>query len=176
MQTSKMICCIALAALSFQSAETKAQETPQVKPGDRVRVTAPECQLKRQKGTLISLDQNLFSATVGNEDIECPVEALTEVQVSVGKRKWWKASLGGMGVGVGMMFVMGAYSEPGEFGDKNSLIAVSLAPIGLVTGTVVGLIRGKDSWEEVNLLPIRPSLQVSAHGRLGFGLTVPLRR
>ncbi len=77
----------------------QAQATPQIQPGYRIRVTASECDLRKTEGTLVSLEKGLFTATVGRSKIECPVEALTRLEVSVGERKPWKATLIGLGIG-----------------------------------------------------------------------------
>jgi len=164
---------------SILAPPAQAQDILGISPGDRVRVTAPECDLKNEKGTFISFDADLFSATLDERDIECPVEALTRLEVSVGERKWWKWGLGGFGVGAGAGAATGMVVCAGE--DDELCWALSLvltgitASVGFVSGSVVGLIRGKDKWEEVPLPPVRPYLQGTPDGRFGIGFSIPVR-
>ena len=48
----------------------QTQTDPSLRSGDRIRVTAPECALQEARGTLISLEDRLFSATLGTGDVE----------------------------------------------------------------------------------------------------------
>ena len=48
------------------------QERGPVEPGDRVRVTASECGLQQQAGTITSLEADGFTLIVDGEDIRCP--------------------------------------------------------------------------------------------------------
>ena len=139
-----------------------------------MRVTAPDCHLRSQKGTLISIENDLFSATLGDENIECPVEALTRLDVLVGERKWWKAGL----VGAGIVAVTGtvvAISVGTPEGDNSLAVLIStsvLTPVGFLVGSLVR----RDRWGKVPLPLLQPSLRAEADGRLGFGFSIPLGR
>lgn len=160
----------------------KGQGGPIPGPGDRIRVTAPDCQLRQQKGVLTSVDRDLFIGTIRGEEIQCPSEALTRLDVSVGERRWWKGSLIGLGVGLGVggIGVIAITSDPAPgddmYGLAAALWAIATTSTGLVLGTVVGLIRGSDTWREVPLPLFQPSLFVSRGNRLGFGFSIPLKR
>ena len=143
---------LSLAILTFVPFQVVgAQETPLAGPGSRIRVTAPECQLRKQTAILISLESEIFSATVDDEDVECPVGALTRLEVSQGERKWWKASLLGLGVGAGVGLVAGvvaAGSSDDEMAVFGGLIIAGFSTgVGFVIGTVIGVIRKGDDWK-----------------------------
>lgn len=166
-----------------------AQDTPRVYPGARIKVTAPECQLWwGETGQVLSLDQGMLIARVGGEEIECPLEALTRLEVSVGERKWWNASLKGTGIGVlggavilTVVHVTTCDDEYAGYCDEGNLIAVVIGAVlggaaGLVTGTIVGLGRDPEDWRTVPLPLVHPTLTLAPDGRFGFGFSVPLKR
>ena len=156
----------------------QAQETPRVGPGDRVRVTAPECELRKSIGTLVALDDHHLSAMVGTTEIECPVEALINFEVSEGRRHWWKAGFVGAGIVAvtGTLLAAAADSPEGEAAGYLGLSTIILTPVGFMMGSLVGLIRGTDSWKEVPLPSAQPFFFVSGEGRLSLGIAIPLRR
>ena len=182
MRTLRIIMCLAMAVSPLQTRAIKAQEVPLIRPGDRVRVTAPECQLREQMATLLSLEKDFFSATVGDTDIQCPVEALTQLERSVGERKWWKASLLGLGVGVGVgaIGVLVITSDPPPYDDMYGMVAfiwaIASTTAALLVGTGIGIVRGRDHWKEVPLPLVQPSLFVSRGSRLNLSISIPLRR
>jgi len=171
-----------LLLFSISASPAQAQGIPGISPGDRVRVTAPECDLKKKKGTFISFDDDLFSATLDDQDIGCPVGALTRLDVSVGERKWWKASMIGLGVGAGVGAITAVVfvSQASEYDDMTAVAAIVFGMLsvgaGLVTGTIIGVIRGTDNWKEVPLPPFHPSVFSSRGNRLNLGFSIPLRR
>ena len=162
---------LALVAFLAQAGTSSAQETFGVKPGDRVRVTAPECQLRKQTATLLSLENDLFFATVGEKEMECPVEALTQLEVWKGEEHWWKWIFVGTGVGagVGAVFALAMGSQC-DFdlldtcGVAPTLFVMAFSTAGLVSGLAVGLTSREKSWREVPLPPIRPVLFLSIRG------------
>jgi len=142
-------------------------------------VTALECQLQEQTAILISLESQVLSATVDNEDVECPIGALTRLEVSQGERKWWKASLLGLGVGTVVGVVLGSTvyeSNEGSAAAEAAAIAALSAGVGFLAGTIIGVIRGKDNWKEVLLPSVQPSALLSTGNRLNIGFSIPLRR
>ena len=164
---------------------TQAQERVRVSPGDRVRVTALGCQLRKQTATLLSLDNDLFSATVGEKEMACPVEALTQLEVWKGEEHWWKWVLVGAGVGAGVGMGAVLLSDPcetelsifiGECVPARSAVVAITTSVGILAGLAVGLTAREKSWKEVPLPLFQPSLFVSGGGRLNLGISIPLRR
>lgn len=151
----------------------KAQ-VPQVKPGDRIRVTAPECELLRAKGTFIAFDADQFSATMGDGDVHCPVDALTRMEVSMGKRSILLSAFVGAAIPVlaGFLFESSNDCEGICF-----LVSVIYgAPAGFLVGGLSSVIRGRDKWRGARLPYVQPSLSLSTGNRLHLGFSIPLRR
>lgn len=173
----------ALVAFLVQTGTLSAQGTVGVKPGDRVRVTAPECQLRKQTATLLSLEKDLFFATVGEKEMECPVEALIQLEVWKGEEHWWKWVFIGTGVGAGVgaayALAMGSQCDfdlLDTCGVAPTLFVLAFSTAGFVSGIAVGLTSREKNWKEVPLPPIRPFLFVSGGSRLNLGFSIPLRR
>lgn len=173
----RLVPFLAAALCGFCLQPVGAQDTPVAKPGSRIRVTAPECQLQEKTAILISLESGRFSATVDNEDVECPVGTLTRLEVSQGERKWWKASLLGLGAGAVVGVVAGSTvydSKEGSAVAEAAAIAALSAGVGFLAGTIIGVIRGTDDWEEVLLPTVQPSEVLSTGNRLKIGFSIPL--
>lgn len=166
---------------SISALPAKAQE---VIPGYRIRVTSSQCDLWNTEGTLVSLEKGLFKATVGRSRIECPVDALTVLEVSVGEREPWKATL--VGFGIGFLVGVAGVSEIMPDGDNGFDALNGMGPaimwgmasisVGVVIGHVIGRKRGTDRWERVPLPQVHPSVLLWGDGHLGIGFSIPLRR
>ena len=153
-----------------------AQVTSVVAPGDRIRVTAPECLWVKQEATFVSFGENRFSAVVDDKDVSCPASALAALEVAQGERRWWKASLAGMGIGGVAVTLVGAGMEP-DYASAAPLAGVILGmPAGFLVGTVVGWARGSVDWQNVPLPTAKTHLMVSTNRTLGFGFSISLRR
>jgi hypothetical protein len=178
MRYPKTAVCLAFIAVSAVLRTSTAQETSLLKPGDRVRVTAPECQVTRQTATIISFEDKVVAAVVGERDVRCPYDAVEEIEISLGRRRWWKCSLIGLGVGVGVGMGSAMIISGSNQGDDMglSILAIGSTLAGLLGGTAVGVIRGTEGWKTVPLPPVQPYLVLSPHSGLGFGLSVPVRR
>jgi len=174
---------ILLLLSSISAPSAKAQE---VIPGDRIRVTASECDLRKTIGTLISVEEGVFSATVGDSKIECPVGALTRLEVSVGERKPWKATLVGLGIGIvvgtiGVATILPegeGFWESLEFSNalgSATLWAMASITVGTVTGNEIGRKRGTDHWKEVHL-SVQPFVFLSTGNGLTIGFSIPISR
>jgi hypothetical protein len=184
MRTLRIIMCLAMAVLPLQTSAIKAQEVPLIRPGDRVRVTAPECELEKAEGTLLSIGNDRFSATVGKKDIQCPVQALTQLEVSLGERKWWKATLVGLGIGIGVGAIGVAVIWEDEL--RKDSWTPNYAPaimwtmgwitVGAVTGSEIGRRRGRDQWKEIPLPVGRFSMLRTPSRQLCIGLSIPVGR
>jgi hypothetical protein len=88
-----------------------------VQSGGRIRVTAPECELRKAEGTLTSPEDGLLSAASENRDIECPTEAVTRLDVFSGKRGWGWTTLKGIGIGFGVGLIMGVIESRQEYSE-----------------------------------------------------------
>ena len=158
-----------------------AQGRVQIFEGDRVRVTAPECQFQKQTATFVSVENDLFSATVGENEIQCPFDDLTRLEVSLGDRKWYEDSVRGMkfgailGVAAGVAIVATADLEDDLPVVEALLGVVGMGAAGFLIGTGVGAVRDPEDWLEAPLPQLRPSVSVAKNGRFSFGFSMPLR-
>ncbi|NNM06556.1 MAG: hypothetical protein HKO65_15795 [Gemmatimonadetes bacterium] len=159
----------------------EAQGRVQIFPGDRVRVTAPDCQLEKQPATFVSLQGDLLSATIEETEIQCPVEALTRLEVSLGDREWHKASLRGMKYGALLGLVVGGVIVASADLDNDSpavdafLAVAGLSATGFLVGTGVGAMREREEWLEAPLPRPRPWALAAGGGRISIGLSVQFR-
>jgi hypothetical protein len=91
---------------------------------------------------------------------------------------------GRLGVGGGVGILSGVcivkWGGNGDGGGYEYLFAMIFGAAstgaGLVIGTVIGLIRGSEGWEEVPLPPVQPFMEALPDGRLGLGFSIPARR
>lgn len=156
----------------------EAQEPVAVRPGQRVRVTAPALGMKKHEETFQQLRGDTLVFTL----MECPLSDVTRLEEHRGRESWgwWKGGLIGFVVGAGAGAAYGAgpgYSDCDLAKEGCMLIfgAIGAVP-GVLVGSLVGAAVETDRWGEVPLPPVRPSLQVSANGRLGLGFSIPLRK
>jgi hypothetical protein len=126
----------------------------------------------------MSFDQEFLKANLDGKSVECPTTGLQRLDVLVGERKWWKASLIGLGIGLGVggIGVVAITSDSAPEDDMAGLAAalwaVTATSAGLVTGTIVGLIRGSKDWRAVDLPPSGPFLVFSGANRWEIGFSI----
>jgi hypothetical protein len=172
-------CLILLAAVHLP---TQAQQTPLIKPGDWVRVTAPRCSLLEEQGEFTGMPEDSLILMIGEDRTTCPVSAVSRMELFQGKRSLWKPSLVGAGVlglaGAGIMSK--TVSCIWEYDEKTNLCPVIGAGVGIATGLILGgafaFIRGRDVWEDIPISKVRPSLFLTRGNCLHLRFSVPLRR
>jgi hypothetical protein len=167
-------CLILPAIVPFQ---VQAQATPLIKPGDRVRVTGPECHLDRKTGIVTSLTQGFLVVDIDGENWPCPTTALTRLEFSTGERDVLTPTLFGLGLGL-LAGIAGASStseEPWHEENRGPLVMWGMATgtVGVVIGHVLGRKYGSERWKEVPLPRILPLAFLVGDGRFGIGLSIP---
>ena len=159
--------------------QVQGQAALQIKPGDRVRVTAPECHLDRETGSITALTQESFVADIEGEKVPCPTTALIRLELSAGERDVLTPTLFGLGLGL-LVGVAGASSiseEPWHEDNRGTLMlwGMATATVGVVIGHVLGRKYGAERWEEVPLpLTLSSAFQIGK-SRFGIGLSIPVR-
>lgn len=160
------------------------QEFVQVFVGDRVRVTAPECQLEEQTGTLdsFSIEDDLLTVSSEDREIQCPVTALTRFEVSLGEREWWTDSLKGLrygalaGLAAGVAIFAGDKPEEDAPTAEAFLAVAGLSGAGFLMGTLIGAVRDPEDWAEVTAFgAVQPWVIPSSRDGLQVGFSVRLR-
>jgi hypothetical protein len=140
-----------------------------------VRVTAEECDLDRDVGTVVSVSETDLCTSIDGKEHTCPLSALQRVDLSVRHRTWWESAEKGLivGAGVGLAALGAMLSRPGYHEDNEIWSGFKVAGItaaaGLAIGTVVGVVRGRDVWEPI-------SVRLTPDGRLGIGISFTHRR
>jgi len=156
-----------------------AQDPVQVFEGDRVRVTAPDCGLLQEAGTLRSIQGGLLTVEVEGARFECSVESLTRLEVSLGERDWHTDSVRGMRYGLIVGLVAGAAiiaaSEPDDgFPVIDALLVTAGGGgVGFLVGTAVGAARDPEDWLDVPLYGPRPAGSFPGVGRVQVGFSIP---
>ena len=152
--------------------EIAAQEQL-VFPGERVRVTAPDCALRGQVATLRAIRAD----TLVLETTECPMASVTRLDVSRGQKSHGRNGAAiGFPAGAVLAF---AYCQVGDktgcevLGNDATLgIALIFGGVGVLVGAIVGHAIKTDRWEEVPLERLRVSLAPQRDGRFALGFSV----
>jgi hypothetical protein len=172
------IILLGLLFLSLPSASLRAQEIPQLKPGVRVRVTAPTVAANRIVGTVMSVDADQVILKGKADRISIvPLAAMTRLEVS---RKKWSGKGALAGAGMGLLLgglaggIVGRFSEtPGDewYGMRTFVGLVMGSGSGLAFGAVVGALP-RERWSAVSMPSIRQGLGPGQSRPFMFSMTV----
>jgi len=158
--------------------EILSQDKPSIKPGSRVRVTAPSVFDKRVAGTVSEVKSDTLAVSVeeGVSVLLVSLKDVTRLEVSHGRRSHagLGAKIGAMtGFVTGFVLVVATYEEctgfcpapdPGPVGTA-AIAGLAFGIGGAALGAIVGALIKTDRWEEIPLdeLRIEPS-PVAADG------------
>jgi hypothetical protein len=135
-----------------------AVEAQPLRPGDRVRVTAPPLGLDARSGALVLLDsENLVLD--GSQRLTIPIDAVTRIEVSEGRRgNAGKGALIGAGAALAVGLVVFSKAEGGghcsgsEEGTGFCLAYLGTGvALGAVGGLIVGLAIRTERWRPVSI-------------------------
>lgn len=155
-----------------------AQELP-LRPGRRVRVTAPTIGIKKQAATFDALRGDML-VVVADSTMDFPLASVTRLDVYAGRQGHARRGAGiGFLAGVSVGGVIGYFyctAGTGDCLDSSSdqgaeLQLIGPLAIGAVAGTLLGAAVGAliktDKWEQVPLDRLRVSVVPT---RSGFGI------
>jgi hypothetical protein len=159
----------ALILTPFTNATTQQDSLP-LAPGQRVRITAPSLNVSKLQTTLLEFRAD----TLVTEALVCPLADVTRLDAYQGRGISGGNVLKGAGIGllggaaVGALIGL-AYDAEGSDASAEQAVAFFSglgAAVGLVGGTLVGLVWRADRWEEVPLdhLPVSVVAQRAAFG------------
>ncbi len=171
---------IVVVILAVSGPTLAAQDVPLPRPGDRVRVTAPDRSVQQVEGRLLRLQADtlaVWPATEGSPLLVIPLSSLTSLQVR--RHRFWGAGEGAkygalVGGGLGVVFAAaacmskdcGVYTVP-----LYLAFGFWFGANGALVGAVIGAIGGR-AWEEVALDPLRVSLRPELDGRFALAFSV----
>jgi hypothetical protein len=172
MRSATFLIVLALAPL----ADAVAQVHLPLEPGQRVRVTAPECTVYRRLPTTFEMVRN---DTLVLGVVSCPLATVTRLEAPVGRQSnWMNGALLGGGFSVAFLASVFVGLCASEFSSSGCSLtdyaeAVFLfAAVGALPGAVIGALIKSDRWEELPLGRPRVSIVPQRHGGLGLGLAV----
>ncbi len=159
LQTSLVL----ILSLLLSAADVVAQEGTVLNPGKRVRVSAPELDLRKQVATIVSVDADTLTVEINGwvAPVAIPTASVTRLEVRrrrSGSRVWKGAGLGflaGAVVGGVSGYLLAHEGSTNSNGDYGPLGAVAGGVLGGGVGALIGaLVAVGDRWESVPL-PIR---------------------
>ena len=160
-------------------AGARTSEPGPLKPGDRVRLTAPPVVPREVKGEVRELSpEELLLSVRPSEDLVIPVDALGSLAIQRGTRRRVKEGAL-IGLGAGSVAFLAILAAEGGCGSSDAMcqtgmgLAVGmLAGGGALVGTLVGLLIETEIWED-QTLPLK--VEAAANG-LGFEIRLPVGR
>ena len=154
-----------------------AQEPPPVKPGDRVRVTAPDLGIRKQAATFEAWRGDTL-VIVADSIMNFPLAFVTLLEVGRNRRYAGRGAVIGLalgGVGGGVLFGVACANDP-FLGDATGTCAVVgavfLGTGGALIGALIGAMSTGTRWEEVPLDHLRVSFVPQSDGRFSLGWSV----
>jgi hypothetical protein len=156
---------IALAAITSSVASSQVTGIPtatslDIRPGDRVRVVAPESGDTARIGTIAAIgdDGIVLRGERRDESLSIPFAHLRQLDVSQGRSAH---ALAGLGIGLAVGALAGAASFEGSYGptslfQSRGTLAAEGALVGAVPGALIGVVTGAlvhtDRWR--TLVPL----------------------
>jgi hypothetical protein len=149
---------VGVVAVAPQSA---AAQSALPTPGTRVRVSAPDFDIKADAGKLLRATSDSLTVDFAGErgELTIPIDRVSRLEVSTGKRRaagfGYGAGLGtvvGVLAGIGVGALMQLDCKVDEFCGLWFIVTVpGGAGLGFIVGGVTGLARAPDRWQEVSL-------------------------
>lgn len=169
---------LTVASLLVVSSTLSAQRPPPIEPGARVRVTAPECGLDQQAGTLQPSRGDTLVLGYGFDSFPCLRSNVTRLEVSQGRRSATLQGLGYgalVGAGVGAAIAVALCYPDRCSGVPTGELVGGMSVLGLGGGLVIGAVIGSriqsDRWEETPLDRLRVSF-APQRDMVSFGLRI----
>lgn len=154
----------------------QAQQSLPIQSGQRVRVTAPDCDLRKQTANLDGWRGDTLELGMGN----CSLASVARLEVSRGRSRHTGIGLvvgwfAGAVIGYSAAEECPADAHPrwmacmGHIGPKGAALLGSV--VGAVVGLGVGAMVTTERWEEVPLDGLRVGFAQQRDGRFAAGLT-----
>ena len=164
--------CLCL-GVSSQTTRLYAEQSESLKPGMRLRVTAPSQAPKRLVGILTSVDPSVLIIQTSKEPITLRREAIRTLEFSERGGRKKKGALIGAGVGVVAALIISATTKEGDLltpAESGLAAAILFVPVGAGLGA---LVAPGERWVPVPAAAAAPA--DSTYGRGGFRLALRIR-
>ncbi len=160
-----------------------AQKPTFLQPGQRVRVQSALVRTPELIGGVqsISVDTLVVRHVDGtgvSTATAIPLVYITQLDVSRGQHSKWLAGLGiGLAAGATAGAILGASTGNDRLFSRGALAflgAMFVAPIGGVTGLIVGALTKTETWETVPIPRVGKGVVVGPHRRIAVGVRMGL--
>jgi hypothetical protein len=174
----KRLSIIPLAVLAFAPlTRVTAQELPPVKPGDRVRVTAPDLGIRKQAATFEAWRGDTL-VIVADSIMNFPLAFVTRLEVGRNRQYADRGAVIGLALGGVVGGVLLGVECANDSFTKHATVgcavlgAVVFGAGGVLIGALIGAMSTGTRWEEVPLDRLRLQVAPQRDGRFGFGASV----
>jgi hypothetical protein len=129
--------------------ELGAQTTDEVAVGERVRISAPGCNLPKKDGRFGGIEGDSVHLRMAGQDLSCAMSVVHRLEVYQGRHRWNRKAAKGAMIGGALGAVAG-----GLLGDKDyyPVFDPRTAAIGLGAGAIIGAGIGKGPRSRKSLL------------------------
>jgi hypothetical protein len=161
-----------------------SQQSPPVKAGDRVRITAPSVSGSPFVGAFVAIEADSLVVHDSVDTWRLSLASVEQVDLSRGRQSHTLLGAGigflvGGGVAVALLYTGGSTSLCDQSANQdamNSGECIGLSALGGVAGAGLGAIIGgfirTERWQGIPLKRLRVSLRPQAGSRLGLALAV----
>ena len=143
-----------------------AQQSPDLVPGTRVRVSAPGASRPQLTGNIAAVDEKTLTVINDGQPVRVPRELITRLDVGWGrKRHVWQGLLIGAAAGglIGAVLPL-CDSYSGSCSTRGEQVTGGVVGFGIL-GAIVGNKVKSDTWVEAPLGQVRVSLRPGPSGR-----------
>ena len=136
------------------SASLGAQERPDLERGDRVRVWIPSNSLAAQIATVDSVSPGGLTLRIPRMafPLMVPMDSIARLDIPGrgGRSVASGAAIGGLiGLGAGLAVMAGVYATPCSSDSECEVLFFGAAPVGVLTGALLGGFSAADPWTRV---------------------------
>lgn len=159
---------------------SQGQESVDLGPGSRVRITAPGCGLEMAEGTVLEVSESTLKAELEQKLVNCPVKEIGQLEIGVSRRRGLEGTLIGIGIGAGVAaFGVSRLSHTVEGDiDRPPIVGATMwilgsISIGAIAGNQIGRRIVSDHWATLPQ-PLRQlSFILSVKGPAGLAVSIP---
>ena len=181
MRAPRIARLVAIALVAGLAAPRAAETQPvNLTPGARLRVSAPDFDIKRRTGTLVRVTPDSLTVDFRGRipPMTLPIDGLSRLDVSTGKRRAAGLARGAaIGTLIGALAGLAISGDPQECRDEGCgavILGTLGGGTGLILGSVIGVATAPDRWKEASLRGQSSALRMLKPGpTTRVGLSIP---